>query len=66
MMNKETTHELKTWKPYFGRVFMGAKTFEVRKADRNFGEGDIMIRQEDDTILEKYTVNVMALLITYK
>ena len=30
------THELKTWPGYFEEIFMGHKTFEIRKNDRNF------------------------------
>lgn len=36
------THELKTWPEYFKEVKSGRKTFEVRKNDRDFCEGDIL------------------------
>ena len=39
-------HELKTINPYFNDVDIGCKTFEVRKNDRNFKVGDIMILKE--------------------
>lgn len=35
-----TTHELKTWKPFFEAVIKGDKTFEMRKDDRGFEVGD--------------------------
>lgn len=41
-------HELKTWSEYFVMVFMGRKTFEVRKNDRGFKIGDTLILQEGD------------------
>jgi hypothetical protein len=42
---KETvkeTHELKTINPYFQLVWDGKKTFELRKNDRNFKQGDYL------------------------
>lgn len=40
------THELKTWSEYFFAVATGMKTFEVRKADRDFRFGDTLILKE--------------------
>lgn len=48
----EMVHELKTWNEYFEAVFMGHKTFEVRKNDRDFKKGDTLILK-DGTTLEK-------------
>ena len=45
---EETIHELKTWSKYFDEVFMGRKTFEVRKNDRDFKVGDIITLIEGD------------------
>ena len=40
-----TTHYLKTWPEYFSRVLQGQKTFELRKNDRDFQVGDVLILQ---------------------
>ena len=58
-------HELKTWKEYFEEVFMGRKTFEVRKNDRNFQKGDILILKEWDNENQEYTGRQMARGISY-
>lgn len=39
-------HNLKSLSEYFGAVWNGNKTFEIRKNDRNFEEGDFVILQE--------------------
>lgn len=39
-------HTLKTIQPYYEQVAKGIKTFEVRKADRNFKVGDMLVLQE--------------------
>jgi hypothetical protein len=39
-------HELKTWPKYFKAVQKGEKTFELRKNDRDFKKGDILILRE--------------------
>jgi len=39
-------HPLKTWPPYFEALLSGAKTFEVRKNDRNYAVGDTLLLRE--------------------
>jgi len=58
-------HELKTWKEYYEQVFMGRKTFEVRKNDRNFQKGDILILKEWDNEKKEYTGREMARRVIY-
>lgn len=42
-------HELKTETGYFGDVLSGRKTFEVRRKDRDYREGDLLILAEVDS-----------------
>jgi len=41
-------HTLKIWPRYFDRVISGEKTFEVRKNDRDFQNGDTIRLREYD------------------
>jgi len=41
-----TTHELKTWPEPFDAIWNGKKTFEVRKNDRGFEVGDVVVLRE--------------------
>ena len=41
-------HELKTWPSYFHDVVTGQKTFEYRKNDRDFQQGDLLLLREFD------------------
>lgn len=41
-----TIHELKILDVYFAEVINGNKTFEIRKNDRNFVEGDVVELKE--------------------
>ena len=52
---QDKIHELKTWRGYYAQVLYGFKTFEVRKNDRDFKEGDWLKLREWDNQLEVYT-----------
>jgi hypothetical protein len=39
-------HALKTIQPYFDHIIQRKKTFEVRKNDREFNVGDILLLKE--------------------
>lgn len=43
-----TTHELKTWPVFFEAVSDGRKTFGIRKNDRGFQTGDLLLLQKFD------------------
>jgi len=47
-------HELKTVSPHFEAVRDGCKTFEVRRADRNFRVGDVLLLQHYDRDRQRY------------
>jgi hypothetical protein len=40
------THSIKAWPPYFAEVAEGRKPFEVRKNDRGYQRGDLLIINE--------------------
>lgn len=58
-------HELKTWPVYFTAIDTGFKKFEIRKNDRNFKDGDLLILREYSFELKEYTERVMAVKVIY-
>lgn len=58
-------HEVKLLKEYYNEVFMGRKTFEVRKNDRNYQTGDTLILNEWDNDKQEYTGRKMARNVLY-
>lgn len=58
-----SVHQLKIMPQYFQAVWDGQKTFELRKDDRNYQEGDILALREWDG--EKYTGRGIAVRITH-
>lgn len=58
-------HELKTWPKYFKAIWNGDKTFEVRKNDRNYEVGDVLIFHEWDPETEEYTGWKIPCRVTY-
>lgn len=64
-------HELKTLPEFFQAVIDGKKTFEVRKDDRNFKEGDVLRLREwnplwkNDPVTERYTGRYCYVLVNY-
>lgn len=59
------THNLKTVNPYFEEVFSGRKTFEMRKNDRDFQPGDLVILMEYDAWNNSFSGRVIAFKIGY-
>lgn len=59
------THALKTWPQYFEQVESGEKTFELRKNDRDYKVGDVILLQEYNPESNQYTGNEWTGIITY-
>lgn len=64
-MNNCKIHELKTWPEYFEAVCSGRKSFEVRKNDRDFKEGDILLLNKWDNKKNQYEGAQRSFKITY-
>lgn len=62
---RKVIHELKIWPDYYWEVFLGHKTFEIRKNDRDFKTGDMVILKEWNPITKLYTGNKLARKIIY-
>lgn len=58
-------HKLKVWLEYFSALQCGAKTFELRKNDRNFKVGDTLVLQEYDHVHDLFTGNTLEFKVTY-
>lgn len=61
-----TTHELKCWPEPYRAVVAGRKTYEIRKDDRNYQVGDLLLLQEWDPKTERYTIERAYFEITHK
>lgn len=48
-------HELKIWPAWFDAVRSGLKKWEIRKNDRGFKEGDILVLKEWNPDTDEYT-----------
>lgn len=59
------THKLKIWLEYYEEVFKGYKTFELRKNDRDFKKGDILILKEWDNCKKEYTGRLLIRSVLY-
>lgn len=59
------THKLKITPQYYKEVANGTKTFEIRKNDRNYQMGDIVILREYNEGTEDYTGNELSFKIGF-
>lgn len=59
------THDLKIWPEYFQAVKSGIKPFEVRKDDRTFLEGDVLLLREWNPDTKAYTGRELRRKVTY-
>lgn len=55
----------KTWPKYFQEILDGKKKFEVRLADFDIKEGDILILEEYDPKKKEYTRRTMKKKVTF-
>ncbi|MFS7399016.1 ASCH/PUA domain-containing protein [Carnobacterium maltaromaticum] len=58
-------HELKIGSEFFEAVKDGRKKFEIRKNDRNYQEGDILILKEYDPHTQLFSGEIIKVEITY-
>ena len=58
-------HELKLDTLFFGSVFSGLKTFEIRFNDRDYQVGDVLILKEWDWALDSFTGREIEKIVTY-
>ena len=58
-------YEVKILPKYFERILRGEKKFELRKNDRDFQVGDVVILNEFDNVNNKYTGRILNVEITY-
>ena len=57
-------HELKLWTEYFDCVEQGKKTFEIRKNDRGFRDGDTLFLREWNNKESHYTGRSILAVVT--
>ncbi len=51
-------HELKCWDVYYDAISSGEKTFDVRRDDRGFQKGDILILKRWDRERNNFTRHI--------
>jgi uncharacterized protein YqfB (UPF0267 family) len=59
------THDLKIWPEFFDHVLSGAKTAELRKDDREYVVGDVLVLREWQTEGHYYTGRKVIRSITH-
>ena len=60
----KTCHELKTWHDYFEMMWRGDKTFELRRNDRDYKVGDLLLLREYDEKAGAYMPRSMLMHVT--
>lgn len=58
-------HELRSWPEFFRPLWLGLKTFDYRKDDRNFKPGDTVFLREWNPETKQYTGREATAKITY-
>lgn len=60
-----TTHKVKSWAHFFDAIKAGKKLHDLRKLDRDYKVGDILVLQRYDNIIGEYTGEEVEVEITY-
>ena len=55
-----TTHKLKCWSDYYAAIVAGDKKFDVRRDDRGFQKGDLILLEQFDPKKMRYVCNSRA------
>ena len=55
----------KVWPEYFEKIISGKKKFELRLADFEINEGDVLILEEWDNNKKEYTGRKIEVIATY-
>ena len=58
-------HELKTWSSFYQAISDGFKKFEIRKNDRDFKVGDVLVLREYQPMQERYTGKSIKVRVEY-
>lgn len=64
LLFQPNVHDLKTWSGFFWQVQRGVKPFELRKNDREYQAGDILILRDYDQEAQCYTGHVLVAVVT--
>lgn len=60
-----SVHNLKTWPLHFRDITAGRKTFEVRKNDRGYQVGDLLVLQEYSPSCDRFTGSTCKRVVSY-
>jgi hypothetical protein len=52
-------HHVKSWPQYFKPIKAGFRTHELRRNDRDYNVGDLMVLEEFDPATKGYTGNIL-------
>lgn len=58
-------HYLKTWTQYFDRVLLRDKNFEVRRNNRDYQRGDVIVLQDFDPESQQYSGREIVAEVSY-
>lgn len=62
---KQIDHELKSWPAFFSAILAEEKRHELRRTDREFRVGDVLLLREYDPEKQLYTGREQAVTVTY-